>query len=232
MSMTATLRECHRLRKHLKNIQEEIERGPRVLKIQQNRLAQEEQEYKDHFEAIKKLKLKQRDDEGTLKQTETRLTKLQEQLVGISVQKEYDAKQSEIRQAQEKKEALEDSILTTMGEIEEKTTAIPAVEKKWTEAQAEFQQFQQEASERLERLKADQAESQAHLARTESAIPAKEKPTYDFLVKAHGPNALAAVRNRFCEGCRTSQTEQRMLELQAGVFRLCETCGKMQYAAE
>ena len=232
MSLTATLRECHRLRKHLKNLQEEIDRGPRVLKIQQNRLAEEEQEYKDHFETIKKLKLKQRDDEGTLKQTETRLAKLEQQLVGISVQKEYDAKQSEIRQAREKKEALEDAILTTMGEVEEKTTAIPAVEKKWADAQAEFQQFQEEAKERLARLKADQAESQALLSKTEAAIPPKEKSTYDFLVKAHGPNALAAVRNKFCEGCRTSQTEQRMLELQAGVFRLCETCGKMLYIAE
>ncbi len=92
MSAAATLRECHRLRKHLKALQEEIDRGPRVLKAQQARLAAEEQAHKDHHEAIKKLKLKQRDDEGTLKQTETRLAKLEGQLQGISVPKEYKAK--------------------------------------------------------------------------------------------------------------------------------------------
>lgn len=231
-SMTATLRECHRLRKHLKALQEEIDRGPRILKVQQNRLAQEEQEYKDHFEIIKKLKLKQRDDEGTLKQTETRLSKLEEQLVGITVKKEYDAKVSEIRQAREKKEALEDAILTTMGELEERTNAIPAVEKKWADAQAEFKTLQEEAKERMERLKADQVASQALLTRTETVFSPKEKSTYDFLVRAHGPNALAAVRNKVCEGCRTGITQQFLLELQEGNFRLCETCGKMLYTGE
>ena len=232
MSVTDTLRECHRLRKHLKALQEEIDRGPRVLKARQDRLTAERQAHQDHYDAITKLKLKQREDEGTLKQTETRLTRLEEQLTGIGVSKEYEAKQSEIRQARDKRGALEDAILTTMAELEEKTAAIPAVEQRWADAQAEFARFQEEAKERLERLKADQAESQALLARTEADIPAPNKSTYNFLAKAHGSNALAAVRNRVCEGCRTGVTEQKLLEINSGVFMLCSTCGKMLYPAE
>src|SRR5580698_7913456 len=133
--LTEIFRECHRLRKHLRELQAEIDRGPRVLKLRQETLESERQEHKDHHEAIKKLKLRQRDDEGTLKQTETRLTKLEDQQTGISNQKEYDAKKSEIAQARAKKSECEDSILTTLTEIEEKTVAIPAVEKKWADAQ-------------------------------------------------------------------------------------------------
>jgi len=103
MTVADTLRECHRLRKHIKNLQEEIDRGPRILKAIQARLDKEQLEHKDHYETITKLKLKQRDDEGTLKQTETRLKKLEEQLTGISVQKEFEAKRSEIRQARTRK---------------------------------------------------------------------------------------------------------------------------------
>lgn len=227
--LTDIFRECHRLRKHIRDLQAEIDRGPRVLKARQETLEGERQEHHDHHEKIKKLKLKQRDDEGTLKQTDNRLAKLEDQLTGISVQKEYDAKKSEISQARAKKGELEDAILTTMTEIEEMTAAIPAVEKKWADAQKDFAEFQKEAAERMERLKADQEASRTALAKTEEGIPEEYRSRYDMIVKKHGPDALAGVKERICQGCRTKLTEQRQVEIRDGAFILCSTCGKMLY---
>jgi predicted nucleic acid-binding Zn-ribbon protein len=227
--LTEIFRECHRLRKHLRDLQTEIERGPRVLKMRQETLESERQEHHNHHEAIKKLKLKQRDDEGSLKQTDTRLVKLEEQLTGISNQKEYDAKKSEIAQARARRDELEDAILGVIMQIEEKTGAIPAVEKKWADAQKDFAEYQKEAAERLERLKADQDASKAALAKAEEQIPEEIRPRYNMLVKAHGPEALAAVRDRICQGCRTKMTEQRQVEVRDGAFIQCATCGKMLY---
>jgi uncharacterized protein len=234
MSITATLRECHRLRKHLKTLQEEIDRGPRVLKAQQARLANEEQAHKDHHEAIKRLKLKQRDDEGTLKQTEARLVKLQQQLLGISVTKEYEAKQSEIRQATDLKNQLEETILATMTELDEKTAAVPAVEKQWADAQAEFKQYQADAADRLARMQADQKESQALLATHEAELPPNVKGLYDAQVRGRGPDGLAALKGKVCQGCRGSVTDQKIFELQAGGFVVCPNagCGRLLYPAE
>jgi predicted nucleic acid-binding Zn-ribbon protein len=229
---TAIIRECHRMRVHLRELQAEIDRGPRVLKARQAKLESERQAHKDHHESITKFKLKQRDDEGTLKQTETRLAKLEDQLTKISVQKEYDAKQSEIRQAKEKRTELEDAILTTMGEIEERTNRIPEVEKRWSDAQAEFAQYQVDAKERLDRLIADQKYTREELAKQEALLPAKERTTYDYLVKAHGPDAMAPVKGRVCQGCRSGMTEQKWLELRDGQFTLCSSCGKMLYPAD
>lgn len=232
-TVTSIFRECHRLRKHLKALQEEIDRGPRVLKAQQTRLAAEQQAHKSHHDEITRRKLKQREDEGTLKQTETRLVKLQEQLNAAGNQKEYDAKQSEIRQATEKKGQLEDAILTTITELEEATAAVPAVEKKWADAQTEFAQYQRDAAERLERLKADQTASKESLARTEATLPdVKVKPYYLAQTKVHGPDALAAVKDKVCQGCRTALTDQKVIELQAGTYVVCPSCGKMLYLAE
>jgi uncharacterized protein len=234
MSITATLRECHRLRKHLKTLQEEIDRGPRVLKAQQARLANEEQAHKDHHEAIKRLKLKQRDDEGTLKQTEARLVKLQQQLLGISVTKEYEAKQSEIRQATDLKNQLEETILATMTELDEKTAAVPAVEKQWADAQAEFKQYQADAADRLARMQADQKESQALLATHEAELPPNVKGLYDAQVRGRGPDGLAALKGKVCQGCRGSVTDQKIYELQSGGFVVCPNagCGRLLYPAE
>ncbi len=230
--LTDVFRECHRLRKHLRDLQTEIDRGPRILKARQETLETERQEHKDHHETIKKLKLKQRDDEGTLKQTDTRLAKLEDQTTGISNQKEYEAKQSEIAQARAIKGGLEDAILATMTDIEEKTAAIPAVEKKWADAQIDFAEFQTEATERLERLKADQEATNAALAKTEMGIPEEIRSRYDSLVKAHGPDAFAGVKDRVCQGCRRKITEQRQVEVRDGLFLLCSTCGKMFYPSD
>ncbi len=231
MTVADTLRECHRLRKHIKNLQEEIDRGQRVLKAIQAQLDREKQEHKVHHDTITKLKLKQRDDEGTLKQTETRLKKLEEQLTGISVPKEYEAKKSEIRQATEKKTQLEDDILTTMSEIQDRTNAIPAVEQKWADAQAEFAQSQIDAKERIESLKADLEQSKAALAKSDAAIPEKYRLQYEHLVRARGPDALAAIRDKVCAGCRTGVSQQRLLEAQAGHYILCQSCGRILYPA-
>lgn len=230
--LTAVIRECHRMRVHLRDLQAEIDRGPRVLKARQARLEAERQTHKDHHESITRFKLKQRDDEGTLKQTEARLAKLEEQLTKITVPKEYDAKQSEIRQAREKKAVLEDAILTTMTEIEDRINRVPAMEKQWADAQAEFAQYQVDAKERLERLVADQKHTREELAKQEALLPAKERTSYDYLVKAHGPDAMSPVKGRVCQSCRSGMTEQKWLELREGLFILCSNCGKMLYPAD
>ena len=229
MSVTSALRECHRLRVHLRDLQAEIDRGPRILKEHSDELEAERQAHKAHYDAITHLKLKQREDEGTLKQTESRLAKLEEQLTGISVQKEYAAKQLEIEHAKEKKGELEDLILATITELEEKTAAVPAVEEKWRAAQAEFAQFQTEAAERLERMRGDMEESRTVLAAAEATLPADVKSTYNTIVKAKGPDAFAAAKNRVCQACRATMTETQFSDLRRGAFATCVRCGRMLY---
>jgi predicted nucleic acid-binding Zn-ribbon protein len=232
MSVPSTLRECHRLRTHLRDLQAEIDRGPRVLKTWQDDLETARHEHQAHYDSITKLKLKQREDEGSLKQTDVRLAKLEEQLTGISAPKEYAAKEHEISHAKTKKGELEDAILASINDLEEKAAAIPAVEKKWADAQAEFAQFQVDAAERLERMKADMETSKADLTRAEATLPPEVKPTYESIVRAKGPDGFAAAKARNCQGCRTSMTETQFSELKRGTFRTCTTCGRMQYPAE
>jgi uncharacterized protein len=232
MSVTSALRECHRLRVHLRNLQAEIDRGPRVLKGYQDDLEAARQAHKEHHDAITALKLKQRADEGTLKQTEGRLAKLEEQLPGLTVQKEYAAKEHEIELARARKGELEDAILATITELEEKQAAVPAVEAAWAQAQADFKQFQAEAEERVTAMKADQEHCTQELAKTEATLPADVKPTYNSIVKAKGPDALAGAKARVCQGCRTTMTEGHFTALRGGEFRTCSSCGRMLYAVE
>lgn len=231
-AVASTLRELHRLRRHLRDLQTEIDQGPRVLKMQRDQLAAEEQGHKDAHETIKRLKLKQKDDEITLKQTEDNLAKFQAQLNSAGSTKEFRAKESEIAQASAKKGEYEDAILTTITEIEERTADLPNVERRWADAQKLFQQYEADAKERMERILADQTASQAQLADWEAKIPPEVKGPYDRLVKKHGPDGLAAVVGRTCQQCRTSITEQQKNSLLAGAFVCCSHCGRGLYLAE
>ncbi len=232
MSVTSILRECHRLRRFLKALQEEVDGGPRVTKAQQNHLAREEQAHKDAHEALKKLKLKLKDDEGTLKQTEAHIAKLQTRAVEVTTMREMDATRSETTQATDKKSALEDAILTTIGEIEERTTALPAVEKQWADAKATFAAQQEEAKARLVRIQAEKAAAEAELTAAEATLPAAVRPTYLSLVKAHGPEGMAAVKERVCQSCRSSLTEQKWNQVRGGGFISCSNCGRALYPSE
>jgi predicted nucleic acid-binding Zn-ribbon protein len=226
------LKECHRLRKHLRELQSEIDLGPRVTKIRQKKLAEEEQLHKDAYDAIKKLKLKQKDDEGTLKQTDQRLAKLQSDIHSAASKKEFDAKTTEIAHATAIKNETEDAILAAITEIEERTANLPAVEKRWADAQAEFKQAEAEGQERLERMLADQKVCLTALVEAEAKLPPDVKGPYDRLVKSYGADGLAGLVGRACQQCRTTIPEGAKATLVSGAFMCCPKCGRALYIAD
>lgn len=230
--ITQVIQQCHRLRTHIHRLQEELEQGPRLLKSRQEEFEQARRQYEQHHETIRRLKLKQREDEGTLKQTEARLARLEEQLLSIGSAKEYQAKLAEIAQAKEKKSALEDAILSALMELEERTAATPQVEQQWRLAQDDYARFQQEAEERYARLQQDLQWSQQQLQHWEEQIPEDLRERYDKLVRAMSHDAFASVRQRYCQGCHTLISEQCLLELRHGVFHRCFNCGRMLYLEE
>jgi uncharacterized protein len=226
------LKEIHRLRRHLRELQTEIDEGPRVLQIEQERLDSEKQAHQDAYDTLKKLKLKQKEDEVSLKATESRLQKLAADMNLAGSKKEFDAKQSEIDQANAKKGELEDAILNTIAEIEERTAKLPEVEAKWAEAQKEFATFQKDAKERLDRLLTDQKFTQGELAKVEPQLPPEARTPYDRLIKRYGPDGLAGVKNKSCQQCRTTLTDQQRANLTGGSFFCCPQCGRGLYLAE
>ena len=223
------LRELHRLHRHVRDLRAEIEKGPRLIKQQQAKLEKHDKAVHDAHDKLKHLKVSQHEKETTLKATHQQIAKYEKQLDTAASKKEYDALQTEIAHAKEKCAALEDEILATMGEIDDRTAEIPVVEKALTDVKAESATAEQDAQDRYTRLTKDLQETLIVLTEAEKGVPPNIRKAYDKQVAAHGADGIAVVQDKTCMACYASVTQQQLRELEAGMLGTCTTCGRLIY---
>lgn len=223
------LKELHRLRRHIKDLDAQIEQAPRQLAIQQKKLANQEEAFKKVHDQLKDLGTQIRDKEGSVKATQAQIKKYEKQLDEAANRKEYDTLKAEIAAEKAHIAKHEDEILAMMSDTEEKTAKLPEAEAIVKKARADFAQFEKDQQERLERFAADKVRSAEELATTEATLPADVRAAYDRLIAAKGMEALAGVNGRTCSACYTEITSQMLNELKHEMFLLCKNCGRMLY---
>lgn len=228
-SIPLTLKEVHRLRRHIRDLQGEIDRGPRVLKAHQTKVAKAEEALKTLQDQIKSAKVQLNDREVSIKTTNQLLAKYEKQLNELTVPKQIEATEHEIAHSQGVRQQLEEQSLELMGQIEELSAKLPATEKTLATAQSELKVYQAEAGERLDRLKHEIARATDELAVVEKAIPTTIRTQYDRLIKAYGADALAGVDSGACQQCHSTVTGQMLSELAMGKFVTCKSCARALY---
>ena len=230
--MTGTapkLKELHRLRRHIKDLESKIEQAPKQLQLQQNKLAKQQDAFKQAQDALKQLALQIREKELAVKTTEQLIARHEKQMDAAANKKEYDTLKSEIAQEKAHISKIEDEILATMSLSEEQAAQLPRVEQATQKAQADFAQYQKDHLERLERFANEKLRAQNELKSVEATLPDDVRGQYNRLIAAKGEDALASVRGKTCSACYTEITVQMLGELQRGVFMLCKNCGRMLY---
>jgi predicted nucleic acid-binding Zn-ribbon protein len=229
-TLSKQLAQCHRLRQHLRDLHSEIDRAPKVLAAQKAKLTQEEAKHQQAQDALKKLKVTLHEREITLKQTDAQLKKYERQLDEVSNQREYDSKRNEIANAKARIDQLETEILEGLAQLDEQTAALPALAERVAQAREAFAQFEQAQQKRIASLTEEVGIARAKLAQAEAELPANIRPLYDRLVKAYGPDGLAAIRDNACTYCNTALNHQTVSSVQAGQFVCCSSCGRGLYA--
>lgn len=227
-----TLREIHRLRRHARDLQTEIERGPRALKAQENRLAQQEANQHAAQEGLKHQKVATHEKEGSLRAVHQQITKYQKQQNEAAGSKEYEALRSEIVAAQKSAAELEDQILESMAATEEQTARLPSLEQAVARAKDELAKFRADYQPRQDRLASELQQVQTELKQVETGLPDDMRQQYTRLTTAMGADAITAVEGRTCVACYTEITAQNYNELMQGHFVACKSCGRMLYLAE
>jgi len=228
----AILRELHRLRRHAKNLQDEIERQPRQLKAMQTKLARQEELQRQAQEGLKKLKVTIHEKEVSLKTKHQEIAKHEKQRDEAKGTKAFDALQSEIATERQACAQFEDQILNGIMETEEKTAQLPEFEKAVKQAKADLGNFDQISQKRVTELKEELGRAQAQLKEVEETLAEDIRALYLRQVAGRGEDALALVQDRNCQACYTSITAQQFNELLQGMFVTCKSCGRILYPGE
>jgi predicted nucleic acid-binding Zn-ribbon protein len=223
------LKELHRLRRLIKDLDTKIEQAPKQLVIQQKKLAFQEEAFKQAQEHLKELAKQIREHDGNIKSIQQQILKYEKQLDSAANKKEYDTLKAEIASEKGHIAKHEDQILAMMGETEEKNALVPAAEKTVQKARADFAQFEKGQQERIERFAAEKIKSAEELKATEATLPEDVRLQYERLIAAKGLDTLSAVNGRICSACYTEITSQMLSELKREMSMLCKNCGRMLY---
>src|SRR5579859_3356494 len=146
------LREIHRLRRYLHDPATQLEQAPRARKVQEARLARQEEILKQAQDALKQVKIHIHEKEVSIKAAQETIRKYEKQLKeNITSKKEYDALNAEIAQARYTIGKLEDETLELIGQSEEQTRRLPEVEAAARKARDDFARFDLDQADNLKR---------------------------------------------------------------------------------
>ena len=231
VTTASTLREVHRLRRHAKELQDEIDRAPRILKARQAKITTQETALKEGQDELKRLKVAASDKESQLKGLQQNIAKHEKQKNEATSKKEYDALGVEIASDKKKCQDLEDEILDAMSKSDEQTARIPALEEGVKKARQEFATFEKETQSRAEGLKQELAKAKQQIQAVEDTLPAEQtvRGLYNRIISSMKDDALAGVENRTCTACYTEMTAQNLHDLKQGNFVMCKSCGRALY---
>jgi uncharacterized protein len=210
----------------------ELERSKEYLPDMMENLRREVDEAENLFRNVEKdltdSRLLQKSLELELASKQTDLKRLQEQMMAIKTNKEYDALVSQID--------------LVKGTINEKETQLLELIEKVEKLQVDIQDFRRKAEEAKERNtkelsilqeKMDSVGSKIAIKEDERTnitvrIPKKTMSVYERVRKSRGGTVVVSVKKRACGACYKALPPHRIQEIKRGdEIITCDNCGRM-----
>jgi predicted nucleic acid-binding Zn-ribbon protein len=230
MASPATIfKELHRLWRHARDLQTEIDLAPRVRHAQEAKVLRQEESLRENHDAIKHLKVATHEKEVSLRVKIQQIDKHSLQLNQAGSKKEYEALQHEIAAEKKACSDLEDDILNTMAETEDRAAQTTDLEQAVKRAKEEMASFEISHQARQKDLVDQLAKVREEIQAVEQSMPADAQTLYQRLLAARGEDALSAVQGKTCAACYTEITAQNYHELVIGQMVMCKSCGRILY---
>jgi predicted nucleic acid-binding Zn-ribbon protein len=225
------MKQLHDLRLKLREISDELERGPRQIAARNQVIEKKKEELETQKNKLKQMKVAADQKNLQLKSSEARIYDLSGKLNGAANNREYEALRSQIAADTMAKSVLEDEILEALEKVDSVQIDVKKTEIELANTETELKQLMAEVQAKEAGLKEKAAALDAQVAEAEKILPPDIVPQYRRLVQAYGANALAPVVNKSCSECYVSLTAQLYLELRSGKVKFC-TCGRLMYVAD
>lgn len=224
-----SLRNLHELHRQLKEVRDQLAKGPRLVRVKVQLVEQKQSELDGGKQEQKSLKMLSDQKSLQLKSLEVKLNDLQGKLNQAASNREYEILSGQISADTVAKSVLEDEILETFDKIE-------AAGKRIKELEAQLVQLKKDEAQMREKIAAAEPglndrrqKLEVAVASAEEFLPAEPKLQYRRLVQAHGADAMAEVTGNTCSSCYVSLPAQTVVALRTGEILFCKTCGKLMY---
>ena len=227
----AGMKQLHELRLKLREISDELERGPRQIAVRKQALEKKKEELEGLRTKLKLQKVATDQKNLQLKTSEGRIYDLNGKLNSATNNREYEALRSQIAADTMAKSVLEDEILEALEKVDAAQIDVKKVELEIPAVEADLAKVVGDVQKKEAGLREQAVALELQVAEAEKILPPDILPQYRRLVQAYGAAALAPVVNKTCSECYVSVTAQVYVELRSGRIRFC-TCGRLNYVAE
>jgi len=231
MAVGSELTELHRLHGLLRDVRDELAKGPRQLKAREQVLVNAQAEVVNKQEELKQTRAAADRKSLDLRTLEGKIADLRAKLNQASSNREYDILSGQIAADTAAKAVLEDEILEHLDRVDRLQQEIVAAHGRVTQTEADKAKFAKDFEAAAVGLKARDVELSAGLRQAETVLTGETLSKYHRLVDAYGAEALAAVENGVCTGCYVSLTPQQRVLSNSGEILFCSTCGRLMYVA-
>lgn len=229
MSVGADLAELHRLHGLLRDVRDELARGPRQLKARELVVTTSKADVVTKQELLKQTRLTADRKGLELKTLEGKLEDLQSKLNQSSSNREYDILRGQIEADIAAKAVMEDEILEHLDRVDRLQKEIVAAQAKVVQTEADKVKFAAAFDAEAVTLRAQETDLLTQLQGAERVLTGDTLTKYRRLVEAHGADALAPVETGVCTGCYVAVTPQQRVHLNSSKILFCSSCGRLMY---
>jgi uncharacterized protein len=230
MSVGADLTELHRLHGLLRDVREELARGPRQIKAREQVVTTAQADVVARQEELKQTRLAADRKGLELRTLESKLEDLKAKLNQASNNREYDILCGQIDADTAAKAVLEDEILEHLDRVDRLQKDVVACQEKVKQTHSDKDRFATEFEARIVGLKSQETDLLGQLQKAESVLSGEPLAKYRRLVDARSADAMAAVEGGVCTGCYVSLTSQQKVLLNSSQILFCSSCGRLMYS--
>lgn len=231
-SIGAQFSHLHQLLLQLKEVQDQLARGPKQIKQRQTRqtaaeeaLVAKEAELKETRATIDRKNLDLRTKEAHLLDMQTKLNQ-------ASSNREFDIIRGQLEADKAAKAVLEDEILEWLDRADALQREVAACQEAIQEAANEVRRFANEFETKSVTLRSQESHLKSAIEAAEGFISTEVRPQYRRVVDAYGADGLASSKGGVCNQCFVALTAQNRVALNSGKPLFCPTCGRLIYPTE
>jgi len=222
----------HQLLIQLKEVQDQLARGPRQIKARQKRTQEAEQLLVEKEAELKEARTSVDRKNLDLRSKESHLNELQTRLNQAASNREFDIIRGQMDADRAAKAVLEDEILEWLDRVDARQRDVAEAKKGIQEADDEVRRFATQFEEKSVELRQEEVRLQAEIREAEKIVPTELQVQYRRLIETYGSEGLASSENGVCNQCFVNLTSQNKVHLHSGNVMICSVCGRLIYPTE